>query len=551
VPLIGAGYTHFWNPDCSLDGTGIVEFGNGARTRIKRQLAAMRAAGIESLRLIMWNQHDPTGQTWGVVPSATGRLVEPYRSNFIAYLKDVRAAGFKQLTIAFGTQGPNSPLLYGPSGITDSGYDPSLFEENWRFIQDVRSLVKKYGPASTHFDLASEDVPGPADDPALAKIADDYVTHMYRNYVDAFGNQDVTVAFVGVVGPEDAAGRVRKLVADLRASGRPLPTYFDIHPSYAPRVLDELRAVDAALTDEGVSQPLVIGEEAYDDPAVAHAIATYEATSSRPINEVIEWPLTADRPCKDISVSAPYRADAYITALTGTAPATTLTATVASPKQITLTSAYGNAVSALEDGTYTLSVTDSSATANLHLIGPGVNRRTSRRFTGTTTWPLTLRPGTYRYGSDRPHHQLRGRFVVLATQEPATNLALAKPATASSDAAGPASYATDGLAETLWNAGAFAPQWIQIDLGAQYTIGRIKLIVAQTPAGYTDHQVWIRGALPDDPERLLQEFQGETRDPETLDYTPTTPVTGIRYIRIETTTSPSWVAWREIEIFPH
>jgi len=144
VPLIGAGYTHFWNPDCSLDGTGIVEFGNGARTRIKRQLAAMRAAGIESLRLIMWNQHDPTGQTWGVVPSATGRLVEPYRSNFIAYLKDVRAAGFKQLTIAFGTQGPNSPLLYGPSGITDSGYDPSLFEENWRFIQDVRSLVKKY-----------------------------------------------------------------------------------------------------------------------------------------------------------------------------------------------------------------------------------------------------------------------------------------------------------------------------------------------------------------------------------------------------------------------
>jgi hypothetical protein len=551
VPLIGASYTHYWNPGCSLDGTGIVEFGNGARATIKRQLAAMRAAGIESLRLIMWNEHDATGQTWGVVPSAAGRLVEPYRSNFIAYLSDVRDAGFKRLTIAFGPQPPNSPLAYGPFGITDPGYDPSLFDENWSFIRDVRSLVKRYGPASTHFDIASEDVPGPTDDPALAKIADDYVTHMYRNYVDAFGNQDVTVAFVGVVGPDDAAGRVRKLVADLRASDQPLPTYFDIHPSYAPRVLDELRAVDAALTDEGLSQPLVIGEEAYDDPAVAHAIATFEATSAQPISEVLEWPLTADRPCKDISVSAPYRADAYITALTGAPPSTTLTGTVASPRQITLTSPYGNPVSALEDGNYTLTVTDSSATANLHLVGPGVNRRTSRRFTGTTTWPLALRPGTYRYGSDRPHSKLRGHFAVLAMQKPAINIALGKPATASSETQNnPASYADDGLAETFWNAGTYAPQWLQIDLGAPYTIGRIKLIIAQTPNGYTDHQVWVRGAFPNDPEQLLHEFTGETTNSEALDYTPPKPITGIRYIRIETTASRSWVAWREIEIFP-
>src|SRR6266568_6194834 len=107
VPLIGASYTHFWNPDCSLGGTGIVEFEDGARVTIKRQLAAMRAAGIESLRLIMWNTHDATGQSWGVISSAAGRILEPYRSNFIAYLSDVRDAGFKRLTIAFSPQGPN------------------------------------------------------------------------------------------------------------------------------------------------------------------------------------------------------------------------------------------------------------------------------------------------------------------------------------------------------------------------------------------------------------------------------------------------------------
>jgi hypothetical protein len=550
MPLIGASYTHFSNQDCSLDGSGIVEYGNDARTRIKRQLAAMRAAGIESLRLLMWNQHDATGQTWGVVSSAARRLVEPYRSNFIAYLSDVRDDGFKRLTIAFGPQPPNSPLVYGPSGITDSEYDTSLFDENWSFIRDVRSLAKQYGPASTHFDLESEGVSGPSDDPALAKVADDYITHIYRNYVDAFGNQDVTVAFVGVVGPGDAAGRVKKLVADLRASGRTLPTYFDIHPSYAPRVLDELRAVDTALTQEGLSQPLVIGEEAYDDPAVAHAIATFEARSTRPITEVLEWPLTADRPCKDISVSAPYRAEAYITALTGAPPSTSLTDTVASPKRITLTSPYGNPVSALEDGEYTLTVTDASAVANFHLVGPGVNRRTSRSFTGTVTWPIALHPGTYRYGSDRPHSKLHRQFVVLATQKPEVDIALGKPATASSEPLSPASDANDGLAETFWVAGAFAPQWILIDLGAAYPIGRIRLIVAQSPPGVTDHRVWVRGASPGNPERLLREFIGETTDSEVLEYAPVRPVTGIRYIRVETVASPSWVAWREIEVFP-
>jgi F5/8 type C domain len=549
--LIGASHTHFLNPDCSLGGTGVVADGGRVRTTIKQQLAAMRAAGIESLRMIVWNAHDTTGQDWGVIPSAASRVVEPYRSNLIHYATDVREAGFKQLTIAFGPQPPNLPLLYGPSGITDPGYDPALFDENWSFIRDVRSLVKNYGPTSTHFDLVSEGVPGPSDDPALAKIADDYITRIYRNYVDAFGSSDVTVSFVGVVGPEDAAGRVTKLVADLRTSGRALPTYFDIHPSYAPRVLDELRAVDNALTEEGLSQPLVIGEEAYNDPAVAHAIATFEATSTRPITEVLEWPLTSDRPCKDISVSAPYRADAYITALTGAPPSTTLTASVASPRQITLTSPYGNPVSALEDGDYTLTVTDSSATANLHLVGPGVNRRTSRRFTGTTSWPLALRSGTYRYGSDRPHSKLRGHFAVLATQKPAMNIALGKPATGSSETQNnPASSADDGLAETFWNAGTYVPQWLQIDLGAPYTIGRIKLIIAQTPNGYTDHQVWVRGASPGDPEQLLRDFTAETTNSEALDYTPPKPINGIRYIRIETLASPSWVAWREIEIFP-
>ncbi|WP_245635303.1 discoidin domain-containing protein [Dactylosporangium aurantiacum] len=55
--------------------------------------------------------------------------------------------------------------------------------------------------------------------------------------------------------------------------------------------------------------------------------------------------------------------------------------------------------------------------------------------------------------------------------------ALNKPATASSTeaAAYPASAAVDGSLTTRW-ASAFAdPQWIQVDLGQSYAIGRVKL----------------------------------------------------------------------------
>lgn len=51
-------------------------------------------------------------------------------------------------------------------------------------------------------------------------------------------------------------------------------------------------------------------------------------------------------------------------------------------------------------GKYAITVRDLSAARNFHLVGPGVNRRTTKAFTGTVTWRLTLGAGTYRFGND-------------------------------------------------------------------------------------------------------------------------------------------------------
>lgn len=51
-------------------------------------------------------------------------------------------------------------------------------------------------------------------------------------------------------------------------------------------------------------------------------------------------------------------------------------------------------------GGYAVVVRDRTRAAGFHLRGPGVNRATGRTFTGTTTWRVTLKRGTYRFFSD-------------------------------------------------------------------------------------------------------------------------------------------------------
>jgi NitT/TauT family transport system substrate-binding protein len=59
----------------------------------------------------------------------------------------------------------------------------------------------------------------------------------------------------------------------------------------------------------------------------------------------------------------------------------------------------GRVVSKLAPGPYTFVVTDNSRRHNFRLVGPRVNRQTSVKGTGRSTWTLNLRAGVYRYWS--------------------------------------------------------------------------------------------------------------------------------------------------------
>jgi len=130
---------------------------------------------------------------------------------------------------------------------------------------------------------------------------------------------------------------------------------------------------------------------------------------------------------------------------------------------------------------------------------------------------------------------------------PGRNLALGKAVSASEALPDQdPSMAVDGDPNTQWSAGAFPPQWIEIDLGAAYDIGEIRLTVGQWPAGDVAHQLWV-GASREGMQQA-QEFIGAEFDFDVLSYAPGKPLRGIRYVRVLTSESPSWVSWREIEV---
>lgn len=127
------------------------------------------------------------------------------------------------------------------------------------------------------------------------------------------------------------------------------------------------------------------------------------------------------------------------------------------------------------------------------------------------------------------------------------NIALGKHAEASRSLPNqPPSGAVDGYTSHWWGAGAFAPQWILIDLGEPQMIGSIRLIITQSPAGDTIHQVWVGATIND--LYLLHTFEGYTIDTQVLEFKPDSPVENVRYVRVNTRQSPSWVGWQEIEV---
>ncbi len=106
--------------------------------------------------------------------------------------------------------------------------------------------------------------------------------------------------------------------------------------------------------------------------------------------------------------------------------------------------------------------------------------------------------------------------------------------------------AIDGVSSNAWTATSYAPQWIEVDLGVAVPLKKLRMLVSQSPAGQTTHVV--TGGMSPAPTSVLQTVSGKTSDGQWLEASLDTAAS-VRYIRITTTGSPSWVSWHELEFY--
>jgi hypothetical protein len=194
------------------------------------------------------------------------------------------------------------------------------------------------------------------------------------------------------------------LYAYLRRDGQPPDRAEDLVQGFFARLIekDDLRAVDAVLTRNGLSQPLVIGEERYNDAAAAAAVAEFVRTSARPVLEVMEWPLYEDGAAQPRCSTLPFRIDEYAEALRGGSAPKVLTGSVGKKGQLALRTPFGQPARALVEGTYAVTVLDASSKHSFRLSGRSLDRRSGVRFQGTRTWIVSLGAGFYTYASEGP-----------------------------------------------------------------------------------------------------------------------------------------------------
>jgi hypothetical protein len=103
--------------------------------------------------------------------------------------------------------------------------------------------------------------------------------------------------------------------------------------------------------------------------------------------------------------------------------------------------------------------------------------------------------------------------------------------------------AFDGDGCTIWNAGGFPPQTAAMDLGAPAEIAAFLLLPEMTPNGQASHA--IETSIDGRAFQRMGQVQAPMQTGVLYEMVLPEPVLA-RFVRVVTTQSPSWVAWRDI-----
>ena len=108
-------------------------------------------------------------------------------------------------------------------------------------------------------------------------------------------------------------------------------------------------------------------------------------------------------------------------------------------------------------------------------------------------------------------------------------------------------YLVDRLSGGGWNSGGFAPKYVQLELPTTYNISNVLLKVSQSPNGVTRDEL-STGATTSSLQ-VVRTLNSYTSAGQWINITFNPQLSGIRFLRVTTTSSPSWVAWHKFIVY--
>ena len=98
-----------------------------------------------------------------------------------------------------------------------------------------------------------------------------------------------------------------------------------------------------------------------------------------------------------------------------------------------------------------------------------------------------------------------------------------------------------------FSAGGYAPQYVQLELPGTYTICNALMLTNQAPSGATNHQITAGTFL--NSTSVVTSFVGSTSSGQWLNATYNPCLTSVRFIRLSSISSPSWIAWSRFYVY--
>jgi len=281
------------DPNCVRGPYGVIANYDTAAPEIDRQLEAMYRNGQRRLRIPIYHGRRIGGGT--NMESTGGDLSPRCRENLRRLLATIRRIGFSEILVGFFPQGWNNPARW-------TVFEPDLYDENWQVIRNLRPIIAS-ARIRYRIDLANEASPNPRQPIVL-----EYCQRLWNRYTAAFGTHD-TIGF-SIIPSDDRFQMLTTVYGHSTFGSHGPPAVLDLH--FYKDVGARFESARAILRAAGYRQPWIVGESYYNDAAEAVGLRQAMRATRQKVLFLLQWPLSADAACRDVSLTPPSDFSSYI-----------------------------------------------------------------------------------------------------------------------------------------------------------------------------------------------------------------------------------------------